>query len=511
MKKTLIEDHRRAGFPFLAVQATGTEERRFLLETLPALESAPNIYWLDATGIVSNARTGEQEPTSPPTPQPGQPPKTPSALLIDRLATDPAEQRSVAFIADCRGQIASPGFIREILNQWQAVKQNRATVVFIGAQWSLPPELQDDLPILRYGLPDRESISAALDIVKQGAQLEALEPDTETRLIAGGLGLNQEQAENSFALAAVAGRDTGSIHAETVEAEKARLIAGLGFLNQEKPLARNRIGGLSALIDWTENEVLSAHPDKRTQIRAIGMVGQPGCGKSLFSKVLATLADRPLLRADLSACKTSLQGGSQENLRKLFATVDAYGPCVLWFDEVEKSLAGHTSGGSLDAGTSLEMVGQLLQWLDVQENALITATCNDYSLLPSPLVSRFDQFFLVDLPTEEERAAIARIHLERFAAADLEPADLEEFAATVAKLAREYSGREIEKLIKSAARRTAGNYTVDALTDAVSRIYPVSLTNKAEIDGLREFARNRFPRANSPEAPQERTQARLID
>ena len=48
--------------------------------------------------------------------------------------------------------------------------------------------------------------------------------------------------------------------------------------------------------------------------------------------------NRPLLKLDAGRLFASLVGQSESNLRSVIATVEAIAPCVLWIDELEKSL-----------------------------------------------------------------------------------------------------------------------------------------------------------------------------
>ena len=58
-----------------------------------------------------------------------------------------------------------------------------------------------------------------------------------------------------------------------------------------------------------------------------------------------------------------LVGQTEENTRRALATVEAMAPCVLFVDEVEKSLAGTSGGNQQDSGVGTRMLGTLLSWL----------------------------------------------------------------------------------------------------------------------------------------------------
>src|SRR6185503_6948013 len=124
--------------------------------------------------------------------------------------------------------------------------------------------------------------------------------------------------------------------------------------------------------------------------------------------------------------------------------------CVLWLDEVEKAVGGHSSSSHTDGGTTLAMVGTLLTWMQEHKSSvLVIATCNDYNKLPTEMVraGRFDEKFFLDLPNRKEREAIAEVHL-RILKCEVG------FADSIAEMCEDWTGAEIEQLIKSAARRT---------------------------------------------------------
>jgi SpoVK/Ycf46/Vps4 family AAA+-type ATPase len=88
---------------------------------------------------------------------------------------------------------------------------------------------------------------------------------------------------------------------------------------------------------------------------------------------------------------------------------------VLWIDEIEKGLAVDDDNAS-DGGLSKRVLGTLLTWMaERKKRVFIVATANDISALPPELVrkGRFDEIFFVDLPDQQTRADIFKIHLAR--------------------------------------------------------------------------------------------------
>lgn len=118
----------------------------------------------------------------------------------------------------------------------------------------------------------------------------------------------------------------------------------------------------------------------------------------------------------------------------------------MWIDEIEKSLNGVQSSGVSDGGTTSRIFSTILTWMQEKTRPVfVVATANNISLLPPELLrkGRFDEIFFVDLPTEEERKTIFRIHLKK---RSQNPHSL-----AIDRLAKEtdgFNGAEIEEVCK---------------------------------------------------------------
>jgi SpoVK/Ycf46/Vps4 family AAA+-type ATPase len=69
-----------------------------------------------------------------------------------------------------------------------------------------------------------------------------------------------------------------------------------------------------------------------------------------------------------------------------------------------------------DGGTSQRVLGTVLTWMAEKTSAVfVVATANAVERLPGELVrkGRFDEIFLLDLPSAEERRAILDLQLRR--------------------------------------------------------------------------------------------------
>lgn len=181
-------------------------------------------------------------------------------------------------------------------------------------------------------------------------------------------------------------------------------------------------------------------------------------------------------------------------MREMLKLVEAIAPCVLWCDEIEKALGGHASSAQSDSGVTLSMVGTLLTWMQEHRSQVLTVmTANDHSKLPAELTraGRIDEQFFVDIPNLAERAEIGAVHLRKYKASP-------ELAPTIAALSDNWTGAEIEQLVRSAARRSRGNITAAVLTECAENIRPITRTRPVETAELREWGKKTLRLANTP-------------
>src|SRR5207244_10169733 len=109
---------------------------------------------------------------------------------------------------------------------------------------------------------------------------------------------------------------------------------------------------------------------------------------------------------------------------------ESVAPVILWVDEIDKALAGAANSAGSDGGTSARVFGTLLTWLSEKTSSVfVIATANDISNLPPELLrkGRLDEIFFVDLPAEDERSQVFKIHLHR-RGRDWRTFDLDELA-----------------------------------------------------------------------------------
>lgn len=483
-----ITKYRRAGYPAVCVE---TLEPLRTVDALRAAYPDRSVYQIAAAGGLKRY----QPPTD----------ANPYPLAVeDATCTFPKAfaqlatiEQAFLIVLDFQHVINNAPAYRPLLDAMDAMKARGSMAVLIAPTWQLPAELAHELPILRDELPTSDDLAPALDVILEATK-RTIDAETRAALLLAARGLTRSAAENAFALAALNGLDPAK-----VEREKMRLVKSRA-LSIEAPADPATLGGLTLLREYITAEVIPAQNLGPLAVRGLLLVGVPGTGKSLTAKIISAMMHLPLVRLDIGAAKGSLVGESEATLRNATNTVDAVAPCVLWIDEIEKGVGGYASSAQTDGGTTLGMIGHLLTWLQEHTSpVLVVATCNDYSKLPPELTraGRFDESFFIDIPNYAERAEIAAVHLRRFGIAD--PI----FPARIAAAAQDFTGAEIEQLVKSAARRSNGAPTTAQIELAAADIRPIA--RRSNIKDLRAWASANLRAANAPLVAQPTTTRRI--
>jgi SpoVK/Ycf46/Vps4 family AAA+-type ATPase len=442
------------------------------------------------------------------------------------------ELKALNFIANYQGDavfvmrdyhpyLKNPAVTRRLrdLNRDFKEGNDRRTIVLLSGVLNIPAEIEKDIAVVDFELPNSEEIEQIVDSLLTSLPNLATEvrtdPDAKRRVVEAALGLTKTEAENTFAKSLIQTKD---FDIDTIVNEKKGIIRKSGMLEfYETNMDMSGVGGMEIMKDWFQKRAKAFLPDARAfglpMPKGILLLGIPGCGKSLTAKALGHQWHVPLLRFDIGKVMGSLVGQSEENMRKAINLAEAIAPCILWLDELEKGFGG-VSGGSTDSGTSQRVFATFLTWMqDKTSPVFVLATANNVAALPPELLrkGRFDEIFFVDLPTPEERGKIVRIHVKK-KNRDPEMFDVQQ----VVDATQGFSGSEIEQALisclydlfeegvdfkhaapESAEFGEAVTYNTERMVASCKEIIPLSYTMKEMIDGMRDWSRSRARRASA--------------
>jgi serine/threonine protein kinase len=390
----------------------------------------------------------------------------------------------------------TPVTTRLVRDAARAVRMTRKSVLFLSPFFQVPEELQKEVSLAVFQLPDRAQLEpmierVAAELNTEGVPVE-LGPVETAALVRAAVGLTLNEAERALRRAAVLhGRLAAGADRVVVE-EKTQVIRKTGILEYYHHSESFRdVGGLDNLLGWFNARAPVFAGATRyaglPQPKGVLLVGVPGCGKSLSARALAGAWGAPLLRLDVGRIFGSLVGSSEANLRRAIQTAEAVSPCILWIDEVEKGFAGVGSQGG--GGATQRVFGYFLSWLqDKKSPVFVVATANDLSGIPPEFLrqGRFDDIFFVGLPANSERQSILSIHLTK---RRRDPARFD--LARLAAAAESFSGAELEQAVVSGLFRAfdAGRELETAdIHAALKETFPLAKARAPEIAALLQWA-----------------------
>lgn len=422
-------------------------------------------------------------------------------VALKEIAVNSADP-AIYVLKDFHHFMKEPGVLRALRDLAAALRSTYTTIVLLCPRLELPPELEKDLTVVDFPLPDREEMRQFFDLLARDvAENPALrfEDSEETRqqLADAAAGLTMNEVENVFAKILVRHSRLSAAEVPEVYHEKSQIIRKSGLLEYlEPPESIDSIGGLGALKEWLRKRRRAFAPQARLfglpAPKGVLFLGVQGCGKSLCAKAVSRFWQMPLLRLDMGALFAAEVGASEANMRQAIRIAESVAPVILWIDEIDKGFAGLGRGADADAGTASRVFGAFLTWLQEKTAPVfVIATANEVEVLPPELLrqGRFDEIFFIDLPGLDDRREIFRIHLAQ-RGRDPGRFDLGELA----RASEGFTGAEIEQAVISAlydAYDCGQDVTQEILLGALRATHPLSTLMAEEITRRRRWAEGR--------------------
>lgn len=429
---------------------------------------------------------------------------------LDHIST--VEGAGLYVLRDFHAFVNDPTVVRKLRDLAHELEKSKKNVIILSPVMKIPPEIEKEVALIDWNLPDRKEIETMLDRMIKEEIPPDCRGDAETaegreRLVEAALGLTHFEARQALRKSVVG--EKKRLDVRQVLSEKKHIIRKSGILEYYEAIQQlDDIGGLETLKLWLMKRrhafTLQAREFGLPLPKGILLIGVPGCGKSLTAKAVGAAWQMPLLRLDVGKIFAGLVGSSEENIRKAIKTAEATAPSILWLDEMEKGFSGTGSSNMSDGGTTSRVFGTFVTWLQEKTAPVfVIATANNVHQLPPELLrkGRFDEIFFVDLPTAEERKEILLIHLMRNRR---NPEVLGDAGIkAIVEATQDYSGSELEQIVISAMYDafdkdpSVKELTVEQLLRSAKEIVPLSITMHEGIMAMRQWAKTRARMAST--------------
>jgi ATP-dependent 26S proteasome regulatory subunit len=398
------------------------------------------------------------------------------------------------------------GIQRRLRDLYEICMDSGRFIVVTSPLRAVPEELSRQFALVELTAPDIEELQEFLLKETSGFGGRGSRVDTSAPMLfamARALqGLTLDEARHALRRAlAVGGTLDGNSIPHLLD-EKKLIVNRTGLIQYIADSTQiEHVGGLEYLKTWLlERQKLFVERDSvSAEIVPKGLLvmGVSGCGKSLSVKAIASCFGLPLYRIEMSEVFSGRHGNPDAAFVEACRTVESVAPAVVWFDEIEMGLTGHTG----DTGTSLGRIfAFFLTWMQEKTRGLfVAATANRIDLLPAEMIrkGRFDEVFFIDLPTEEERMEVFQIHLKK---RRIDPQELQ--LHRLKKITQGWTGAEIEQCVVSAltqARLQNKAIGFEDLHQAALGVIPLSKTMREQVDHIRSWAYERAVRASPRE------------
>jgi len=369
---------------------------------------------------------------------------------------DPRDKQNYYIITDAERFLAEANVQRRILNIAQQLhndEKNIKVMIFVGQRAVIPPKLQRYIEVVHDpGLNDDEISRAVGEI---SGLLKTNPPRNSPSLFRG---LTHFEIDAAIAQSIVAyrrnnkGAEDKRIEEKYIRHYKRKMLKKSDLLSyvDTADSSFDKVGGAEHFKAWAaktknswteEGQRFGLRPPK-----GVMLVGVWGCGKSISVKALGAEWKLPVIQLEMGKLRNSGVGDSEANAYKVINLIEAQAPCIVWLDEAEKSLAGAASSAMSDSGTTSRMLGIFSTWIEETKSEVCWAmTANSLRGIPTEFINRMDERFFFDLPNDEERIDILKIHLKAFGqdTSKFQLADLSDYAKNMV-------GREIGQSIAAA-------------------------------------------------------------
>ncbi|KAI8066364.1 P-loop containing nucleoside triphosphate hydrolase protein [Gongronella butleri] len=187
---------------------------------------------------------------------------------------------------------------------------------------------------------------------------------------------------------------------------------------------------------------------KRNAIHGVLLFGPPGTGKTMLAKAVAKESGSRMLEIQASDIYEMYVGEGEKNVKAIFSLARKISPCVIFIDEVDSVMNRRQSDTTSNAHR--EIINQMMvEWDGLSSNnqgVVVMAATNRPFDLDDAVLRRMPRRVLVDLPKQEDRAAILRMLL----ADEQHDVSIEQLAQAT----EHYSGSDLKNVCITAALKS---------------------------------------------------------
>lgn len=425
--------------------------------------------------------------------------------VLDFIADYPGP--AVFHLKDFHEPLREAADVRRRLRDLYEICFDRGKFVVISSPVHfIPEELQRNLMYIELNVPDFQEIKAFLEaeaavIIASGGSVDTSDP-VLTQMSRALQGLTIDEVRHALRRALAGNKHLGLASLPALFEEKRQLVNRSGMIQyvaDGEQIAH--VGGLNIMKKWLMERrqlfQLRDSIDADLVPKGVLVMGVSGCGKSLSVKAIASCFELPLYRIDMTEIFSGQHGKPEGAFGRACRMMEEIAPAVVWFDEIEM---GITSAAS--TGEQGRIFAFFLTWMQEKAKGLfVAATANRIDLLPAEMIrkGRFDEVFFVDLPLDDERIEIFKIHLKR---RGVDPSNFG--LERLNRLTKGWTGAEVEQCVVSAvtaARLQDREVNLEDLLHASGKIVPLSKTMKEQVDHIRNWARDRAAPASLSDYP----------
>jgi cell division protease FtsH len=184
--------------------------------------------------------------------------------------------------------------------------------------------------------------------------------------------------------------------------------------------------------------------------KGVLLVGNPGVGKTLLARAVASEAKVPFFTVSGSNFIEMFVGVGASRVRDLFDQAKKQAPCIVFIDEIDAVGRHRGSGHGGGHDEREQTLNQLLVEMDGFEDnqgVIVMAATNRVDVLDSALLrpGRFDRQVYVPTPDLKGREEILKVHARKI------PLASDVNLSTIAKGTPGFSGADLQNLLNEAA------------------------------------------------------------